>query len=68
MRKIRAIRQSKGFTQNQLAKIIEISPEHLSSIESGRRDPSWEVARRLEKFFGIPAGELLAESGDDTKT
>lgn len=43
----------------------KISPEHLSSIESGRRNPSWSVAQRLERFFSIPASELLAESNEE---
>ncbi|WP_027364305.1 helix-turn-helix domain-containing protein [Desulfotruncus alcoholivorax] len=62
MVKLIYLRQTKGFTQEQLAKILKISPGHLSNIESGRRNPSWEVAQRLEQFFGIPASELLAES------
>lgn len=65
MRKIKDIRRSKGFTQEQLSKILKISPEHLSSIELGRRNPSWSVAQRLEKFFSIPASELLAESEEE---
>lgn len=62
MKKIKYLRQSKGFTQEQLSRALGISPEHLSSIETGRRNPSWAVAQRLEQFFGIPASELLAES------
>jgi putative transcriptional regulator len=35
-------------------------------IETGRHNPSWAVAQRLEKFFGIPASELLANSTDES--
>ncbi|MCL6559474.1 MAG: helix-turn-helix domain-containing protein [Firmicutes bacterium] len=62
MVKLIELRQSKGYTQEQLAKLLKISPGHLSNIETGRRNPSWEVARRLERFFGIPASDLLAGS------
>ncbi len=34
-------------------------------IELGQCNPSWAVAQRLEKFFGIPIGELLAECEDE---
>lgn len=62
MLKLKLLRLSKGYTQRQLAKILNISPDHLSSIETGRRWPSGKVIIRLERFFGIPASELLAES------
>jgi len=67
MKKLKTLRQAKGYTQEQLAKFLKISPEHLSCIETGRRNPSWSVAQRLEKFFGIPAGELLAEPDEGTE-
>jgi len=51
-----------GMTQVQLAKKLEITPEHVSLLESGHRNPSWALVQRLEQFFGIPASELLAES------
>lgn len=59
---IRDLRQSRGFTQQQLAIHLKISPEHLSRIENGNRKPSWQLQKRLESFFGIPASELLAET------
>lgn len=65
---LRNIRQSKGFTQRQLAIHLKISPEHLSRIENGRRKPGWDVQQRLERFFGIPASELLAEGEAEAGT
>jgi len=49
------------MTQADVAKIIGISSKAYGHIENCRRNPSWEVAQRLEHFFNIPAGELLAE-------
>ncbi|MBE3586633.1 MAG: helix-turn-helix transcriptional regulator [Thermoanaerobacter sp.] len=53
-------RKTLGYTQEQVAKEIGISQRAYSMIELNQINPSWEVAQRLEKFFGIPAGELLA--------
>lgn len=64
MLKLKKIRMSIGITQAQLAKEIKVTPEHVCLIETGNRNPSWEVAQRLERFFNIPASELLAESED----
>jgi putative transcriptional regulator len=45
-----------------VASAIGLSKKGYNHIETGRRNPSWAVAQRLEKFFGIPASELLAKS------
>ena len=55
-------RKERDLTSEQLAKAIGISKAMVSHIENGRHWPSGKVIIRLEKFFGIPASELLAES------
>jgi putative transcriptional regulator len=62
---LRDLRQSKSFTQQELAIHLKISPEHVSKLENGHRKPGWKVQKRLERFFGIPASELLAESEEE---
>jgi len=58
-------RHESGLSTAALAKEIGVSKAMISFLENCRCNPSWEVAQRLEKFFSIPAGELLAESEDD---
>ena len=52
---IRAARLKKGYTQEQLAEIAEITPTHEKHIESGHRLPSVEVlfsiVRALDMSF-----------------
>lgn len=55
-------RKQKNLTQVEVATIIGLSKQGYNHIERGRRNPSWEVAQRLEQFFGIPARELLKET------
>lgn len=62
---LRNLRLQKKYTQTEIAKLIGISQRHYSDIERGKSDPSWAVAQRFEQLFNIPAGELLAESGED---
>lgn len=57
-------RTSKSMTQADVAKIIGITSKAYGHIETGRRNPSWEVALRLERFFGIPISELLDDNPD----
>lgn len=64
---LRKLRISKGLTQLQLSKILEISPEYVSRLENGNRYPSWDIQLKLEQFFGIPASKLLAKASSVEK-
>jgi len=60
---LKRLRKERGLTVEQVAKEIGIKRRMYYYIESGRM-PSRAVEKRLEMFFGIPAGELLAETSD----
>jgi len=54
------------LTLKQAAEAIGLKTKSsYRNIETGFRNPSWEVAHRLEILFGIPASELLAESEEE---
>lgn len=55
-------RKKRNMTQEQVAMAIGLTKQGYNHIENGRCNPSWKTQKRLEKFFGIPASELLAES------
>ncbi|WP_083906046.1 helix-turn-helix transcriptional regulator [Desulfurispora thermophila] len=55
-------RKRKSLRQVDVARLIGLAKSTYCEIEHGHHNPSWEVAQRLERFFGIPAGELLAEN------
>lgn len=57
---LKKYRLYKGLSQSNVAKELKISVRMYQYLEAGQRNPSWEVAQRLEQFFGIPARELLA--------
>lgn len=46
-KRIAARRKALGITQGKLAEILEISNNHLSSIENGRQCPSFEKFIKL---------------------
>ena len=57
---LRRLREAKGLTQTELAKRAKITDEYVSMLESGaKRNPSFEVLKRLAKALGISVGELL---------
>lgn len=64
---LKAERIKRGLTQEYVAFAVGLkSKQAYSRIELGQRNPSWEVAEQLERFFGIPASELLAEEEEET--
>lgn len=55
---IKDARESASLTQTKLAKESKISLSTLSCIESGKRNPTKEVARRIAKALNIPEQNL----------
>ncbi len=58
--KLKAWRQSRHLSQLQLAVDAEVSPRHLSFIETGRSKPSREMVLRLAEQLRVPLREKNA--------
>jgi transcriptional regulator with XRE-family HTH domain len=81
---IRELRESRDLTLEDLAGIAEMHTTHLSAIELGKTNPSWEKIRSLANAFqmesstlvglgeavaGSPSGnEQRSDAGDDAKS
>lgn len=50
-KRIREIRKSKGYTQEQLAELVGIEPPNLSKIECGAHFPSPEKIERIANIL-----------------
>lgn len=59
---IRASRQRKKLSQEQLAELIGVSQDAISSYETGRRMLDIEKAKELAKALDISLFELIGES------
>ena len=51
--RLRHLRQVRGYTQEQLAERIEISPKYLSSIERGAENPTLNLLSRLAQGLQV---------------
>ena len=49
--RIRAIMESKGMTQQEFSQFLEMSPASLSSIFTGRTNPTLNVVESIKKKF-----------------
>lgn len=57
---VKAIRQTKGLTQVQLARRAKVPQGYIAEIENGTKiNPSLDVLRRLAKALKVSVGELV---------
>jgi putative transcriptional regulator len=52
--KIRVLRASKNWTQEDLAGAVGVSRQTINAIEKGKFDPSLPTAFRIARLFGQP--------------
>ena len=57
--RLRLARQARGFSQQQLAGVAEVSRQAVSAVESGHSDPSLRVALALAQALGMTVEELF---------
>ena len=57
---LKALREAKDLTQDQLAKKAGVTEAYVSMLESGKRKaPSLPALQRLAKALGVPITALL---------
>ena len=57
--KIEQIRKAKGIRQEELAKALGVSRQTISSLETGRYNPSIFLAHKIACFFGLTIEEVF---------
>jgi transcriptional regulator with XRE-family HTH domain len=55
------LRESHGWTQQQLADMTEIGRVHVSELENGKREAGLKMLERLAHTFEMSVSELLKE-------
>jgi transcriptional regulator with XRE-family HTH domain len=60
---LRELRIKSGYTQVQIAKILNIDRSTYSYYEIGKTTPDVSVLMALAKVFNIPINNLLADEG-----
>lgn len=57
--KLKILRENNDMTQNDVAKVLNISRSTYSYYESGKNKPSLESIVILAKFYGITTDDIL---------
>lgn len=50
---LRTLRTARGWTQEQLGHSVGVSRQAIIAIESGKHDPSLDLAYRIAAQFGV---------------
>lgn len=61
--RLRTIRESAGFKQVQLARLLDVDSKHLSRLERGKVNPSFEMIFRIARTLKV-SPSLLFEFDD----
>ncbi len=66
-KRLRALRQKKGVTQERAAELMKVTPKHMGEIERGLATPSLPLLSKLAELHGLSLSELLAVEPDETR-
>ncbi|WP_298019785.1 helix-turn-helix transcriptional regulator [uncultured Dysosmobacter sp.] len=57
--RVEQLRREMGLNQEAFARAIRVSRQTVSSIETGKYNPSLELAFTISDFFGLPIEEIF---------
>lgn len=60
--RLRALRKSRGLTQQQLAEVLELSKSSVNMYERGEREPGFETLEAIAAFFHVDMNYLYGQS------
>ncbi len=56
---LKKIREQKGMTQGDICRALNLDRGYVSSVESGKRNPTLSTLKKLADALKIPVDELL---------
>ena len=65
--RLRALRTDRDETLAQTAERAGISPQYLSEVERGRKEPSSEMIAALAGALDITVADLMADTAEDLR-
>ena len=65
---IRTARMKKGYTQENLAEMLDITPSHLKMMEGGRRNPSVPLLFQMMKLLDFSVDALVFPGRGEEET
>lgn len=63
--RVEALRKRRGLNQEEFAKALRVSRQTVSAIETGKYNPSLELAFAISDFFGAAIEEIFLHKRSD---
>ena len=57
--RLKVLRATRSWSQNDLAERLEVSRQSVNAIETGKYDPSLPLAFRIAELFGLAIEEIF---------
>lgn len=58
--RLKQIRQKKGMSQGDIARILKVHRSYIGGIERGVRNPTIKNVEKIAKALGVPAVDLFS--------
>ena len=65
--RIEEIRKERGIRQDEFAVLMGVSRQTISSLETGRYNPSIYLAYKIAKYFGMTIEEVFIFDEEELK-
>ena len=65
--RIEEIRKARGIRQDEFAKMMGVSRQTISSLETGRYNPSIFLAYKISTYFGMTIEEVFIFDEEEMK-
>jgi len=62
---LRDLRATRGWSQQHLAELLEVSRQSVNAIETGRYDPSLPLAFRIAELFGLAIEQVFVSPSEE---
>lgn len=62
---IRELRDKRGYTQEDLARLLSVSYVSVIHWEAGTRDPNWKHILQLSEVLGVDVYEVMGVKKND---
>ena len=63
--RIKELRRAQGISQGELAEVAKCRRETIANLESGKYNPSVDLAYRISKRLGVTIEELFEFEEDE---
>lgn len=60
--RLKTLREERGLSQVELAKILNIANSTLSLYESGSREPNFEILKKIANYFNVSTDYILGRN------